>query len=136
MDHKQALKEVIMEMYVIRERLHSLCPCDEIHVPLDKTIKALEEDWWGRHSGGQPRAPIFPKAEWWPACWGEVEDRHVPAFKSNSASGTFHNDGAEILKAVNAQNNRRCQSSRRDRYPAANDDQLEARPAPGTDVKN
>jgi hypothetical protein len=106
--HKQALKEVIMEMYVIRERLHSLCPCDEIHVPLDKTIKALEEDWWGRYS--------------------------EPAFKSNSASGTFHNDGKEILKAVNAQNKRRCQSSRRDRYPSANHDQPEARPAPDTDA--
>jgi hypothetical protein len=30
-----------------------------------------------------------------------------PTFKSNSASGTFHNTGAKILKAVNEQNRER-----------------------------
>jgi hypothetical protein len=74
-------------MYVIRKRLHDLCPCDAIHVPLDKTITALEEEWWGRYPD-------------------------TPTFKSNSSSGTFHNNGAEILKAVNAQN-RRCGTSRK-----------------------
>ena len=35
-------------------------------------------------------------------------DREVAPFRSNSASGTFHNNGKDILAAINAQNRAKC----------------------------
>jgi hypothetical protein len=37
-------------------------------------------------------------------------DREVAPFRSNSASGTFHNNGKDILKAINEQNRRAATS--------------------------
>jgi hypothetical protein len=57
----------------------------------------------------------------------EVRDAE-PKFKSNSASRTFHNSGADILKAINEKNRKKCSSSKRGRHFPANDDQLELWP--------
>jgi hypothetical protein len=59
--------------------------------------------------------------------WGK------PAFKSNSASGTFFNSGKDILRAVNEQNRRRLLSFRRGRHSPVNDVRLEAEPSSDTD---
>jgi len=61
-DHKQALKEIILQAYGIEERLLTLCPGDRVCVTFSVAVTALENHWSVHYSDGS-RSRLFPSTE-------------------------------------------------------------------------